>query len=177
MSTSIVGLKFNAPEKVKTEEQLIDVFNDLREQYKVIDPGFSLTHLGKDIQNFSDFLGAAMDGRPIVDVKGSGIIGGLEVKNGCLKYDLSSVRNLTMYWDQRRDGSCHTCHKIRQTHISSDLKYYCYVKGINEKKLLDPSYEPPMDWSGQCRSYAPRITNSKGKVARKLLDIIQQEFQ
>ena len=113
MPSLITGLKYlvNAKrEEFSEEEHLLSVFADLRMQFDFIKRQFKITNYnGEEISDFSQFLNVAVSNNSRTILNGSGNIFGMEVRDASLEYDLSSVEKLTRYWDQSRDGGCHSC--------------------------------------------------------------------
>ncbi len=166
MPNLITGLKYQAPyQKVETEEQLMEVFSDLKKHFETFTSNFKFTSPDKKaVESFRQFLeiATAIDGKPTVVLTGSGNIGGLVVNDASLEYDLSSVSALTKYWDTYRDGTCHSCHKIGREFLSQDeSRWYC---AIDIK---------PMKWH-DCPSYDAHRKNSQGKAARTLAILVAE---
>lgn len=156
MPNLITGLKYYPLyKKLETEEQLLEVFADLRGQYQKFKQTFEI-YDGRPIKNFKHFLKLAVKENKSVILKGSGDIGGLVVHNASLDYDLSAVGALTKDWDTSRDGSCFSCHDIRRNMIAQDASEWYCSGGINPMK------------EDNCAKYDALIKNSKGKTARKL---------
>ncbi|MBR9683424.1 hypothetical protein GOV03_02690, partial [Candidatus Woesearchaeota archaeon] len=101
MPNHMIGLEYFAPyETVSTEEQLLEVFSDLKKCYSKLDSQFIMTDSNDVmITDFADFLEAATQEKSVVTLVGSGDIGGLKVENAVLTYDLSQVTEVTLYWD------------------------------------------------------------------------------
>jgi hypothetical protein len=164
MPNLITGLKYQPThQKAETEQQLLEVFADLREQYSKFSQSFRIsTPTGEPIGDFEHFLQHSIQEGSSVVLNGSGDVGGLVVQNASLEYDLSPVGELTRYWDIHRDGSCHSCHKIGREILSQDEgRWYCTI-GVG-----------PMKWH-DCPKYDPIARNSEGKAARKLQEIISE---
>lgn len=160
----ITGLKYlPAHQELQTEQQLLDVFEDLREQHSRLNHSFSMvTPTGEPIQNFEQFLKYAIKEDSAIILEGSGNIGGIVVQEASLEYDLSPMGELVRYWDIRRDGSCHSCHQIGREQIFHDeSRYYC-TEGVD-----------PMKWKG-CDKYDARIKNAEGGPARKLSELVEE---
>ena len=115
----------------------------------------------KKVGGIKEFLEIATSEEAIVVLKGSGDIGGFVVTDASLEYDLSIVGNLTKYWDQRRNGSCHSCYNHYYDLSTGDSEHAC-------KKL------PRNDWSGNCPKYDAYKKNVGGKPARKLAELIEE---
>jgi len=164
MPNLITGLRYKPTyQKAETEQELLEVFADLREQYSNFSQSFRIsTPTGEPIEDFERFLQHSIQEGSFVVLSGSGDVGGLVIQNASLEYDLSSVGKLTRYWDIHRGGSCHSCHKIgRETHSQNEGKWYCTL-GVE-----------PMKWN-DCSKYDPLVRNSEGKAARKLHEIISE---
>lgn len=162
MPSLIIGLKYQPTrQKVETEQELLGVFIDLKEQYSKFSQSFNIsTPTGNPIKDFKHFLQHAIQEGSSVVLNGSGDIGGFVVQNASLEYDLSPVEKLTRYWDIYRDGSCNSCHEIRRETVCQDEgRWYCMI-GVE-----------PMKWNN-CSQYNPKIKNFVGKAARKLQEII-----
>jgi hypothetical protein len=162
MSDIITGLKYQPPYlKVETEQQILEVFADLRQQYQKLSKNFRISlPEGGAIKDFSDFLRHSTQRDQFVRLNGSGYIEGLIVNDASLEYDLSEVGKLITYWDIRRDGSCHSCHNLGREHDSlGGGEWYCSIN-IN-----------PMKWSN-CPKYDSIVKNSKGEPARNLDELI-----
>ncbi len=163
MPNVLSGLKYYRPKygAVKTEQQLMEIFGDLREIYSRFNSIFQIsTGNGEIIQDFKHFLKIAVSENSLVILKGSGDIGGLTVKDASLEYDLSTIHNLTRYWNIYRDGSCHSCHKIGQEFVTQDeTESYCTI-GVN-----------PMQWNN-CPKYDSFLKDSEGRTARRLEALI-----
>ena len=170
MSNVLTGLKYHPPIfEVKTEEQLLQVFADLREQYQKFSKDFRITtRKGSPLENFEQFLRIALKEQDaVVVLNGSGDVDGLNIQDGSLEYDLSFVgegligNKPTWYWDQSRDGSCLGCRNYgsSQDDLAQEVRYSCnlgYSKTSNE----------------DCPKYDARIRNSEGEPARKLSELI-----
>lgn len=163
MPNLISGLKYQPTiQKAETEEQLLEVFSDLREQYSKFDQNFRIfTPTGEPVKDFKHFIRLAVQENQSVVLTGRENIGRLDVKNASLEYDLSRVGDLTRYWDLKRGGSCYSCHNHYYADSSGDAKHACGV--------MDS-----MDWSGKCPEYMPYINNFEGKAARVLDELISE---
>ncbi|MBR9683717.1 hypothetical protein GOV03_04220, partial [Candidatus Woesearchaeota archaeon] len=85
-------------------------------------------------------------------------IGGLKVENAVLTYDLSQVTEVTLYWDLRRDGSCHSCLELARDYDAQEW---------------DCNKQNPMKWKN-CPQYNAKLKNSEGKTARTLAELIAE---
>ncbi len=161
MPNLLVGLKYQPTNpKAETEQQLLQVFADLRKQYQQFNQIFIISaSTGSPVKDFEHFLRLAVQEDQSVVLKGSGYIGGLNVQNALLEYDLSSVGALTEYWDVYRDGSCHSCHNHYYQYVGMESEHACSVMN-------------PMDWSSKCPKHDAFRKNSEGKPARKLDELI-----
>jgi len=161
MGNLIVGLRYQPPlEKVETEEQLLDTFYDLRKNYERLWQFEILDRSSNPIKDFRHFLEVAIKDKLTI-LRGSGDIGGLEVHDANVEYDLSSIEKLTRYWDIHRDGSCHNCHNLGREYDLGDFKWCCAI-GIN-----------PMIWH-DCPKYDSLLKNREGKLARQLVELIEE---
>ncbi len=170
MSNRIVGLKYIPPVKVKTEEELLQTFADLRENYTKLSQNFSMTYLdGKKVENFKQFLRiATMDTvtghlSPTVVLNGSGDIGGLVVKDASLEYNLSLVSAAVQYWDIYRDGYCNSCRNrvdIMRAYGDDGRDFRC---GVGESTN-----------TGECPQYKAYRQNAQGKTARTLKELFAE---
>ncbi len=164
MPNLITGLKYQPNhEKVRTEQELLEVFGDLKKEYSKLNQSFEIsTPTGESIKDFKQFLQYSIQKGSSVLLNGSGDVGGFVVKDASLEYDLSSVENLTKEWNDDREGSCFGCHKIGRKFVSQDEgEWYCAL-GIERISWLD------------CSKYDPIVKNSEGKAARKLQEIIYE---
>ena len=164
MVNLITGLKYHTSiEKLETEEQLFSLLEEIKEDYQGLRDNFLITSLsGKPVKSFYDFMLKVFCENPKIILKGSGNVGGLEVKNASLEYDLSKITDLCQYWDIFRDGSCHSCDAQYQAGRDTVDNGYACGKGIS-----------PMVWNG-CKKYDARIKNSEGKTARPLMEILKE---
>lgn len=163
MPNLLIGLKYSfSNPKAETEQQLLQVFADLRKQYQRFSQNFSISTIrGLQIENFENFLRLAVQKKQSVVLKGSGDIGGLNVKDASVEYDLSFIGDLTEYWDIYRDGSCHSCHNHYYQQFEMETEHACNVM-------------PCMDWSGNCPKHDSYRKNSEGKPSRKLDELITE---
>ncbi len=164
MPNLITGLKYQPNhEKVRTEQELLEVFGDLKKEYSELSRSFEIsTPAGESIEDFKQFLRYSIQEGSSVLLNGNGDVGGFVLKNASLEYDLSSVKNLTKYWDNNLDDSCLGCHNLgRESFARDENEWYC------------ASDIKPMDWS-DCSKYEPKVKNSEGGVARKLQEIISE---
>ena len=164
MPNLITGLKYQPiNQKAETEQQLLEVFVDLREQYSKFSQSFRISKpTGEPIEDFEHFLQHSIQEGSSVVLNGSGDVGGIVVQNASLEYDLSPVCNLTKYWDISRDGSCHSCCNHDYEQIGMEMENSCVLLGREN-----------MVWH-DCSKYDPKRRNSEGKVARKLQEIISE---
>jgi hypothetical protein len=163
MPNLIIGLKYQPPhEKVETEQQLAEVFSDMKKCYDRFSSQFRITNPnGEVIDNFKKFLNIAIEEKSSVVLTGNGDIGGLVVKDASLEYDLSLVSALTRNWDQYRDGSCLSCHNHYYDNSSGDAEHACTKFKEN-------------DWSRKCPGYDAYRRNSNKKPAKKLAELIEK---
>lgn len=154
-------LKYKAPfQEPYTEEQLINIFHDLKGTYSEIEKNFIVENfIGMPVENYRQFLNIATSSNPKAIIKGSGPIAGLELKNGEAEYDLSEIRQETKNWDINRSGTCIGCGNEHFRQIGNEMTRVCSV--LEE-----------MDDSGNCPEYNPKARNSNGGPARKLAEII-----
>jgi len=160
MPNLIVGLKYQPPhEKVETEQQITDVFSDLKKHYHGFNSQFRITTPnGEVIKNFKQFLNIAVGKKTSVVLTGSGDIGGLVVKDASLEYDLSSVSAILRCWDQYRNGSCHGC--LNQVRVVDTESYRECKKGKYGRN--------------NCPEYDALRKNSEGRPAKKLVELIEE---
>ena len=169
MPNTIVGLKYDLiAKKIETEKQLLDEFSSLKENYEKFKKSFKITCDNKEVADFKSFLEIALrddfidqEGEPKVLLVGSGDIGGLVVKNASVEYDLSEIAEATRFWDQYRDGSCHSCNNHRYGFEGGDSVNLC--SKVDHDKM-----------KSNCPEYNAGIKNSEGKAARPLAELIQE---
>ena len=173
MPNLLTGLKYQAPyEEVETEQELLEVFADLKEQYSRLSSNFKIfTARGRQIRSFRDFLRYATrddnkkyrdnDEGELVILRGSGDISGLVVKNASLEYDLSQVEELTRLWDDYRDNTCNSCQNLGK---APEEDAFCNDRTISKPRELR--------FSSAC--YRPLRKNSEGKAARKLDELVEE---
>ncbi|UCG95436.1 MAG: hypothetical protein JSV92_00065 [archaeon] len=157
-----VPLKYKAPfQGPYTEEQLLTVFHDLKENYSGIRKDFTITNqTGNLVKDFGQLLRIAVSNKPEVILKGSGEVGGLKVENGLVEYDLSEISKSTEYWDILRDGSCSGCNNLGFKKVEYNKERICKI-GLS------------MDHDKDCSGYDPKRKNSQGEPARKLDELIE----
>ena len=167
MPNLITGLKYQSPNPtVETEQELLQVFTDLKEQYTRFNKTFKIfTQTGEPLTDFEHFLKLAVQEKQAVVLTGSGDIGGLVVQNASLEYDLSPVGDLTKFWDIYQNGSCHSCRNHTYEQIGMEMENSCIVFG-REK----------MNWH-DCQRYDAKRKNSEGKAARKLNLLVLEAIQ
>lgn len=166
MSYRIIGLRYVPPvQKVETEEQLLQVFADLKETCFKLCQTFKMTCLNGDkISDFEQFLKIAI-GQPntlssTVILNGSGDVGGLVVKDTSVEYNLSLVSAAVQYWDQYRDSSCTSCNNHYWDQVRGEMEHACAAN----KKM----------WAQGCPNYDAYRKNAKGGPARKLDELIKE---
>jgi hypothetical protein len=170
MPNTIVGLKYKLQvKKINTEGQLLNEFSSLRENYEKFKNSFKITADNKKIADFKSFLEVAVrdnniarEGEPKVILEGSGDIGGITVKEASVEYDLSEISELVRYWNQYRDGSCHSCHNHRYVFDGMDSENSCSKFGRDGMKWKD------------CKEYDPVLKNANGTAARPLAELIAE---
>ncbi len=124
MPSIITGLEYICLyEEIETEEQLIEVLKELKDVFSGFQQGFKIKdNSGREITDSKSFLENALTEKeilqkgPIITLKGSGNVGGLEIQQGSIQYDLSQVYNRALDWDKKRDGTCYGCTHIRKYH-------------------------------------------------------------
>ncbi|MBI5148999.1 hypothetical protein HZA33_04940 [Candidatus Pacearchaeota archaeon] len=178
MTNLIVGLKYQPKYgKIETEEQLLEIFSDLKENYSKFKQNFSITSDGKSV-NLKEFLKIAVDD-PIANagkfsrvvLSGSGDIGGIVVKDASLEYDLSSVSSLTKYWNIYQDKSCFSCTNQYTVLISQD------ESEARCKKINDGRSPGQVNRNHDCANYSAYLKNSEGKPARQLDALIEEALK
>jgi len=167
MANTIIGIKYNLQaKKINTEDQLLNEFSSLKENYEKFKKSFKITDGDKEIADFKSFLEIAVSDmrneEPKVILEGSGDIGGIIVKDASVEYNLVEIAKATRYWDQYRDGSCHSCHNHRYEFEGMDSVNAC-VK-IDRDKMI---------WK-DCKEYDPVLKNSEGKAARPLAELVKE---
>ena len=159
---NMIKIQHHSPsDNIETEEELIDIFLELKKSYEEISSQFKIkTYDGKKVENFKQFIDFTVN-KPHHDfiLYGSGKIAGIKVKNANIIYELSEIHNLTEYWDMHIKNSCHNCHNRYQEPVLMQFENRCDVV-------------KPMNWSGNCPKYDPHIKNSKGYSAKTLAEII-----
>ncbi len=163
MPNNIIGLEYQLPyTKIETEEQLKEIFSELKEIYTKFNSNFSInTAQGNPIENFNQFLNIAVQNKKSIILTGSGDIGGFVVKNASISYNLSQIGEITKYWDQYIDGSCHECKNHYYQQDGGDMNHACVLK-------------TKLDWSKNCLQYDSKLKNSEGKTARKLNELLEE---
>ena len=123
MSSKILGLGYERSiDEITTEAKALELFSDLKKVYSNLNENFKM-YKGTNkapITSLSDFLtfsvGDSIDlsdlvsFKPIVNLKGSGEIAGLVLKDVSIDYDLSEAYDVFKYWDIRIVPNCHNCH-------------------------------------------------------------------
>jgi hypothetical protein len=167
MPNLITVLKYQPPyQKVETEQQLLEVFRELKESYFKFNQGFRIFMLNSSpVKDLEHFLRLAVRGQSVV-LTGSGDIGGLAIQSASLEYNLSPVGALTRAWDVYRDGSCIGCSHSFYRNVGGDAELAC--------KVMDPLWRQslPVDVCDECPEYKALAKNSEGKPARKLNELI-----
>ena len=148
---------------LKTEEQLLDIFAELRKFYDEL-RGRKIKILSPDIESvdtFQEFLEIATDSkRTRVLLKGIGVIAGLTVQDAIVEYDMSHVARLVSSWDSNHCGDL--CENYRIEHVAQDItEPYCR-KGHTH-------FSPK-----KCDDIDPKFKNEDGEPARSLYHIIQE---
>tara|TARA_Y100000031_G_C8070297_1_gene314809 strand:+ start:98 stop:616 length:519 start_codon:yes stop_codon:yes gene_type:complete len=160
MPTLIVKLQYAPPvSEIKTEEQLERVFTDLNEAYLEL-AEHQITRRGNPVTNFGDFLRIAVQPQRSVVVYGDGNICGLIVEDGYVEYDLSRLGELVRFWDQRIDGSCHSCTNFQQNPM--------WGKSCGVEEEL---------WKDECPGYNAKIQNSQGGAALPLAGLVERHIE
>ncbi len=170
MANTLVGLRYNVvceeleEGRLKTEEQLFDIFNDLKENHEKFKQNFQILDSSrKPILNFKQFLETAVEEDSKVILKGSGDIEGLSVKEASLEYDLSQVGEFIKYWDMFRDGSCHSCLNHAYEQIGGDMENSCIKRG--RENMIWKEYA--------CPDHMAKSQNSQGQPARSLQELMK----
>ena len=160
MANLITGLKYQPlHQEIKTEQELLQVFADLKKEYSKLNQSFEMhTPRGESIESFEHFLQHSVQEESSLVLNGSGDIGGIVVQDAFLEYDLSSLGDLTKFWDIYRDGSCHSC--LNQVRVKSMDPHWACNEGKYGRK--------------NCPDQDSYIKNSEGKPARELAELIQE---
>jgi len=149
-------------QEIKTEEQLLAVFSELKTIFEGF-KNFEVTNgSNTPVTILYRFLEIAISKKPTVTLKGSGNLGGLEIKNGRIEYDLSDLANLTEYWDINRDDSW--------CGISCEHFYREYYTENESNPKCKKNHE--VGHPKSCADYSPFIHNAQGKPARSLSELI-----
>ena len=166
MPNLITGLRYSSPiNHVDTEEQLLEVFEDLKKEYQKLFQHFTISTPNNEIiTSFKQLLKYAtnttyLDKKKEVILNGSGDIGGgIIVNTASVEYDLLDIGQITRYWDQRREGTCMSCTKRVRDNIEQE--WDCGI-GVRYG-------------TKNCSKYTPFVTNSKGERASALEELIEE---
>lgn len=137
--------------EIRTEEQLLEIFSELRKDYGEFRDYFGIIdEKRKPVQDFKTFLETAIRGGRFIfkNLKNSSTT---DLYANSVEYDASSIRKFTTRWDSRRDGTCHSC-----TKASSPAA--CAADAI----------------ATNCMEYDALVKNSRGEQARKLSELIEE---
>jgi len=181
MPNSIVGLRYEPINNAESEEELLAVFADLKQNFEKFGSQFRITCpvVSSDEElDLKTFLEVASNNRHGggVFLIGSGDVGGLEVKDACVRYDLSRVADLTRFWDQYRDGSILAC--IRHAYKSICQSESVHACSLDSKTTTD--YIPgDKEKDCPCGDYTPKRPKKAGskEPARKLEVLIAEASQ
>ncbi|UCG95245.1 MAG: hypothetical protein JSV92_04345, partial [archaeon] len=81
---------------------------------------------GHPVEDFYHFLQISVGKKPSVMINNyTGDLKGMTLKNVTFEYNLSSMRKLTEDWDDRRDGSCHSCHNHKHVQKEDEVRHSC----------------------------------------------------
>jgi hypothetical protein len=140
---------------ITTEEEVFELFKDIRKHYETLREQATIsTKKGEHIDNFRQFLENAVRGRTVL-ISGLALGGKIPVD---VEYDLSRAYEMIEDWYTEMSG-CHTCKTFSSRKaLSAEDQEYC-------KKM-----RPGTD----CDRYLAVHTNSEGKPARKLNELIEE---
>ena len=179
MPTQVIGLEYISPhEKIETEEELTAVLKDMNKIFTDFQKGFIIKdNENEEITSFKDFIEYAVNKplglkSPLITLEGSGNIGGIEIKNGLIQYNLNKARIMNQ-WNKNRSGACYGCKNIRRYFVAHDeTQLFCKYDKIENSYVRNPfSIRKNKD---SCSEYDPKAKNSEGKPAKTIEEIILQ---